>query len=219
MYIPVEFYLSEASGYITGVPWTRPDSYPLKILKMKIVQGEQLFLKPDRLATLKPHCKIEKPPQYTTFKPSSNWRFYYFYFLLMYTLIAHTCAHPARKIDRTRLKSGIKSNQKKSTHNLLSFPPLFRSPLCYVPYNVSDAKWDVSCRRSILIPTNESLFWILFFFFFRATNFLFLYRFEGNYRSNKNTEHYSVDVIVRIYNSRLLKNSTILWILILINLC
>ncbi|KOX74231.1 Kin of IRRE-like protein 3 [Melipona quadrifasciata] len=36
------------------------------------LQGEQLFLKPDRLATLKPHCKIEKPPQYTTFKPSSN---------------------------------------------------------------------------------------------------------------------------------------------------
>ncbi|RLU25619.1 hypothetical protein DMN91_001776 [Ooceraea biroi] len=36
-------------------------------------QGEQLFLKPDRLATLKPHCKrSEKPPQYTTFKPSSH---------------------------------------------------------------------------------------------------------------------------------------------------
>ncbi|XP_015602883.1 kin of IRRE-like protein 2 [Cephus cinctus] len=36
------------------------------------LQGEQLFLKPDRLATLKPRCKIEKPPQYTTFKPSTN---------------------------------------------------------------------------------------------------------------------------------------------------
>ncbi|XP_066601564.1 kin of IRRE-like protein 3 isoform X3 [Prorops nasuta] len=35
------------------------------------LQGEQLFLKPERLATLKPHCKIEKPPQYTTFKPNS----------------------------------------------------------------------------------------------------------------------------------------------------
>ncbi|XP_076391602.1 kin of IRRE-like protein 3 isoform X3 [Megachile rotundata] len=45
---------------------------PQYTLQMKIVQGEQLFLKPDRLATLKPHCKIEKPPQYTTFKPSSN---------------------------------------------------------------------------------------------------------------------------------------------------
>jgi len=45
---------------------------------MEIVQGEQLFLKPDRLATLKPHYKSEKPPQYTTFKPN-NWRFSYVY--------------------------------------------------------------------------------------------------------------------------------------------
>ncbi|XP_020282906.1 hemicentin-2-like isoform X2 [Pseudomyrmex gracilis] len=35
------------------------------------LQGEQLFLKPDRLATLKPHCRNEKPPQYTTFKPNN----------------------------------------------------------------------------------------------------------------------------------------------------
>ncbi|EGI70716.1 hypothetical protein G5I_00509 [Acromyrmex echinatior] len=35
------------------------------------LQGEQLFLKPDRLATLKPHYKSEKPPQYTTFKPNN----------------------------------------------------------------------------------------------------------------------------------------------------
>ncbi|KAL2748375.1 hemicentin-2 isoform X3, partial [Vespula maculifrons] len=35
----------------------------------EIVAGEQLFLKPDRLATLKHPSKIEKPPQYTTFKP------------------------------------------------------------------------------------------------------------------------------------------------------
>ncbi|KAL2731074.1 hemicentin-2 isoform X3 [Vespula squamosa] len=33
--------------------------------------GEQLFLKPDRLATLKHPSKIEKPPQYTTFKPGN----------------------------------------------------------------------------------------------------------------------------------------------------
>ncbi|XP_012277027.1 hemicentin-2 [Orussus abietinus] len=36
------------------------------------LQGEPLFLKPDRLATLKPYCKIDKPPQYTTFKPNSR---------------------------------------------------------------------------------------------------------------------------------------------------
>lgn len=47
---------------------------------MEIVQGEQLFLKPDRLATLKPYYKSEKLPQYTTFKPN-NWRFYYTYFV------------------------------------------------------------------------------------------------------------------------------------------
>lgn len=47
---------------------------------MEIVQGEQLFLKPDRLATLKPYYKSEKLPQYTTFKPN-NWRFYYIYFV------------------------------------------------------------------------------------------------------------------------------------------
>ncbi|XP_043488099.1 hemicentin-1 isoform X1 [Polistes fuscatus] len=35
------------------------------------LQGEQLFLKPDRLATLKHPSKIEKPPQYTTFKPGN----------------------------------------------------------------------------------------------------------------------------------------------------
>lgn len=47
---------------------------------MEIVQGEQLFLKPDRLATLKPHYKSEKLPQYTTFKPN-NWRFYTMFIL------------------------------------------------------------------------------------------------------------------------------------------
>ncbi|XP_057318391.1 kin of IRRE-like protein 2 isoform X1 [Microplitis mediator] len=36
------------------------------------IQAEQLFLKPERLATLKPHNKKEKLPQYTTFKPSIN---------------------------------------------------------------------------------------------------------------------------------------------------
>ncbi|XP_043281902.1 kin of IRRE-like protein 2 isoform X3 [Venturia canescens] len=36
------------------------------------MQGEQLFLKPERLATLKPHNRKDKPPQYTTFKPSLN---------------------------------------------------------------------------------------------------------------------------------------------------
>ncbi|EFN64230.1 Kin of IRRE-like protein 3 [Camponotus floridanus] len=35
------------------------------------LQGEQLFLKPDRLATLKPYYKSEKLPQYTTFKPNN----------------------------------------------------------------------------------------------------------------------------------------------------
>lgn len=159
---------------VIRVPWTRPDSYSLKILKMKIVQGEQLFLKPDRLATLKPHCKIEKPPQYTTFKPSSNWRFYYFYFLLMYTLIAHMRAsykklkikkkhqkweenndENGRKIDRTRLKSGIKSNQRKSMYNLLSFPPLFRSPLCYV---------------RTTYPTRSEMFHIVDRYWYQPTN-------------------------------------------------
>ncbi|XP_063980627.1 nephrin-like isoform X1 [Diachasmimorpha longicaudata] len=34
------------------------------------LQAEQLFLKPERLATLKPQNKKEKTPQYTTFKPT-----------------------------------------------------------------------------------------------------------------------------------------------------
>lgn len=51
---------------------------------MEIVQGEQLFLKPDRLATLKPHYKSEKLPQYTTFKPNI-WRDFATFILYLYT--------------------------------------------------------------------------------------------------------------------------------------
>lgn len=69
-----------------------------------------------------------------------------------------------RKIDRTRLKSGIKSKQRKSTHNLLSFPPLFRSPLCYVRQRI---RCKVRCFiSSIDIDTSQRIFVLNSFFSF-----------------------------------------------------
>lgn len=121
---------------------------------MEIVQGEQLFLKPDCLATLKPHYKSEKLPQYTTFKPN-NWRFSLSYSFILYL---YTCEknEAKSKSERRRIWHEIKCRTialflsvSLITRDILWLYYIFRRKPRIHNVHVTIANYSMRIRRGV----------------------------------------------------------------------